>query len=883
MLEGKYNSKEVEKRWQEYWEKIGIYKFDVTNTRDKIYSIDNPPPTVSGKIHIGHVFSYSQIEMMARYMRMRGYNVFYPFGFDDNGLPTERLVEKKIGKKAHQVSREEFNELCLETTQQYEKQFKDLFKSLGFSADWDLMYSTISPKAQKTAQKSFIDLYKKNKVYHSESPCLWCTECKTSIAQAELDTKETDTKFNYLKFYIPETNETLEIATTRPELLPGCVAVFINPEDKEKAKYIGKEIIVPMLNFRVPIIADPKVDMEKGTGAVMCCTFGDATDVEWWKKYNLSLKQIIGQDGRIVENIEKYGGMKTEDARKQIIEDLKEQGYLLRQEDISHQIGVHERCGTPAEFSVSKQWYIDILSEKERFLKAGDKINWNPKNMKARYDDWVKNLQWDWGISRQRFFGVPFPVWYCNSCGTPKIASEEQLPVNPLNTQPSKPCTCGCEDFTPEKDVMDTWATSSVTPLINLDWGEDEKGELMQKLMPMSLRPNAHDIIRTWDFYTIVKNLYHTGEIPWENIMIAGHVLANKGEKISKSKNNGAMEPEKLLQSYSADAIRYWTASGRLGNDVLFSEDSLKEANKFINKLWNVSKFATMHLEDYDKKKAEQIEMLPMDRYILSKLGKTMEEFSANLSKYEPGLALKNFEKFFWEYCDNYVEIVKHRLYNPDIYGEDARISGQKAMYETMLQLLKMGAIYMPHITEEIYQQFFKQNEKEESIHQSRIDGFMYKPDEELIRNGDSVIELISSTRRYKSENSLSLRAPIKKATLRVTPEHFSFVQDSLMDIKNATNSNIIMILEGKDNNLEDLEIDWEEVERLKEEKRQKKEREKKDQNSAQNDNNSQNETMQQTFPYRVQTVPTASPILKNESCNLKSNNREDRTENLEI
>lgn len=850
MLEGKYNAKEAEKKWQKFWEDLGIYKFDINTPKEKIYSIDNPPPTVSGKIHIGHVFSYSQIEMMARYMRMKGYNVFYPFGFDDNGLPTERLVEKQIGKKANQISREDFNKLCLETTEKYEKSFKELFKSLGFSADWDLMYSTISPKAQKTAQKSFIDLYNKNKVYHSESPCLWCTECKTSIAQAELDTKEVKTKFNYLNFYIPELEENLEIATTRPEFLPGCVAVFVNPKDTEKAKYIGKEIEVPLLNYKVPIIGDEKVDMEKGTGAVMCCTFGDATDVEWWKKYNLPLKQIIGKDGRINESVEKYGGLKAEEARKQIIEDLSEAGYLLKQEDITHQIGVHERCGTPAEFSIGKQWYIDILSEKERFLKAGNQINWNPQNMKARYDDWVKNLQWDWGISRQRYFGVPFPVWYCNNCGEPKIASEDQLPVNPLNSQPNEPCTCGCMEFTPEKDVMDTWATSSVTPLINLDWGEKENGELMKKLMPMSLRPNAHDIIRTWDFYTIVKNLYHTGEIPWENIMIAGHVLASKGEKISKSKNNGAMEPEKLLENYSADAIRYWTASGRLGNDVMFSEASLREANKFINKIWNVSKFATMHLEDFDKNKSEQVELLPMDKYILSKLGKVMNDFSSNLDKYEPGLALKSFEKFFWEYCDNYVEIVKHRLYNPDLYGKEARMSGQKAIYESILQMLKMGSIYMPHITEEIYQQCFRKYEKEESIHQSRIDAYKYKPYDNLIRNGDATIDLISKTRGFKSERNLSLRTPIKSSTMFTKAENLDFVNNALLDIKNATNCKNIQVMEGQEEKIENVEIDWEDLKKIEEEKRRKKEMDK----LAKID--SQNQSINQEFPYKVKVEP---------------------------
>ena len=376
MLEGKYNAKESEKKWQKYWLENNIYKFNIKD--NKIYSIDNPPPTVSGKIHIGHVFSYTQIEIIARYMRMKGYNIFYPFGFDDNGLPTERLVEKKIKKKAHQLSREEFNDLCLKTTQEYEEQFRNLFEALGFSADWDLMYSTISEKSQKTSQKSFLDLYKKNLVYNAESPTLWCTECKTSIAQAELETKEVETTFNYLKFVLTKTNQTLEIATTRPELLPGCVAVFVNPKDESKAKFIGEDVEVPLFKFKVKILADDKVDIEKGTGAVMCCTFGDATDVEWWRKYQLPIKNIIDKDGFISKNVGKYGGLKSIDARKLIIEDLQKEGCLIRQEVIKHQVGVHERCGTPIEFSVQKQWYIDILNHKNDFIEIVEESSkWN--------------------------------------------------------------------------------------------------------------------------------------------------------------------------------------------------------------------------------------------------------------------------------------------------------------------------------------------------------------------------------------------------------------------------------------------------------------------------------------------------------------------------
>ena len=847
MLEGKYDAKESEKKWQYYWEKTGIYKFN-PESEGEIYSIDNPPPTVSGKIHIGHVFSYTQIEMIARYMRMKGYNVFYPFGFDDNGLPTERLVERQIGKRASELSREEFTKLCLETTERFEKQFRELFSRLGFSADWDYMYSTIDEKSQRTSQKSFIELYRDGKAKRDEKPCLWCSECKTSIAQAELETKEVKTHFNYLNFYVPELNEYIEIATTRPELLPGCVAVFVNPADEDKAKFIGKEVEVPLLGYKVKILADEKVDLEKGTGAVMCCTFGDATDVEWCQQYGLPIKQIIDKDGKIDSNIPNYGGLSITEARKRITEDLQANGYLNRQDDITHQIGVHERCGTPAEFVREKQWEIDILSDKDRFVKAGHEIDWHPQSMRARYDEWVKNIQWNWGISRQRYFGIPFPVWYCNDCGETVIAKEDELPVNPLSSNPSSPCPCcGGTDFEPEKDVMDTWATSSVTPLINAEWAKDEDGELMKKIYPMNLRANAHDIIRTWDFYTIVKSLYHTGKIPWKDVMVSGFVLAKKGEKISKRKSNSSMEPDQLLDRHSADILRYWTATGRLGNDVMFSESTLKEGRKLVNKIWNVSKFATMQLEDYDKARDGQSELLPMDQWALCKLAKMKEEFDQNMKKYEPSLALKAYEKYFWDFCDNYVEIAKSRLYNPDIYGENAKKSAQRALYDISLQLLKMGAIYMPHVTEEIYQQFYREREGKESIHLMNIDDFEYQPNDELIRRGNDVVSYISQIRRTKSEKNISLKIPVIFARITVSPEDRDFIEEVIEDIKAATSTKEITVDSENQSRVTDIEIDWDAVEKMRQEKeRRKKEKAK----GGFNENDYKEVYMGQDIPY---------------------------------
>lgn len=784
MLDGKYNASESEKKWQEYWQSEKIYTYD-NESNKSTYSVDTPPPTVNGKIHIGHIFSYTQAEVMARYMRMKGYNVFYPFGFDDNGLPTERLVEKNYEIKAHEVGREKFTELCLNTTSELEKQFKELFISAGFSCDWNHEYSTINEKSQVTSQYSFIDLYNKGLVYHEEAPALWCTECQTAIAQAELETKELESIFNYLYFDLANDEGKIEIATTRPELLPACQCIFVNPDDEKNAKLIGKKAIVPLFGFEVPILGDEKVEKDKGTGIVMCCTFGDLTDLDWYKKYNLKFKEAILSNGKMSNLCGKYEGMYVKKARNAIIEDLKEQGYLFKQERIKHNVSVHERCGQPMEIGIKNQWFIDILSHKKDFIDAGNKINWYPNHMKHRYINWVENLEWDWCISRQRYFGVPFPVWYCKKCGKPIIAELEDLPVNPLVDSPKKPCQCGCNEFIPETDVMDTWATSSVSPLINMDWIKNG----LKVELPMSLRPNAHDIIRTWDFYTIVKSLYHTGEIPWENAMISGHVLIDKKEKVSKRKNNSKLEPEEVIKEFSADAVRYWATSGSLGQDILFSEEKMRNGKKLINKIWNASKFVLMHMSDFDINR--NVVLLPMDKWIINKYNVMFDNFSKYMEKYELGLALNELEHFFWDFCDNYIEIVKNRLYKPEIYGYEAKYSGQKSSFYVLFGMLQLFAIYMPHITEEIYMNYFNQFFKEKSIHLTSIGKIEMGCSDDILKNGDAAVEVISRVRRYKSENNLSLKTEIDSITLYSPINNYlKSVED---DIKATTNVSRIL------------------------------------------------------------------------------------------
>ena len=776
MLDNKYKAQEKEAKWLNYWNDNKIYQF-IPDGRE-VFSIDTPPPTVNGKIHIGHIFSYSQTEMIARYKRLRGYNVFYPFGFDDNGLPSERLVEKEQGKKAHEIGREEFSKLCYRTTNKYEEEFQELFSKMGVSTDWDIHYKTVSPSTIKISQLSFLDLVDKGHCYHKESPALWCNECLTSIAQAELETKTIKTTFNYINFKTVEDGEVFTIATTRPELLPAIVCVFVNPNDDEHNHLIGKTAHIPVIDVEVPIMADEKVAIDKGTGVVMCCTFGDQTDIEWWKKYNLPLKYIFTDDGRIIDDVPNYGGLKIKEARKRIIEDLQNGGFIVKIEELEHDVQTHERCGKEVEYSVMKQWFIDTMNHKEDFLKIGNEIHWYPGHMKNRYNEWVQNIMWDWCISRQRYFGVPFPVWYCRECGEPIFAKKEDLPVNPLVDSPmiDKCPKCGCIEFVPETDVMDTWATSSVTPLINMKYGEKDSYEDILK--SMSLRTNASEIIRTWDFYTIVKSFYHFGARPWDNVMISGFVMADKGQKISKSKGNSKIEPLSLINQYSADVIRYWAGSGRLGTDIVYSEETLQRGRKLVNKIWNVSKFIEMHLQDYEDKEFNNYEYI--DKWILGKYQEMEQGFLKYLDDYEVGLALNHLEKFFWNFCDNYIEIVKHRLYRPEEFGAEARYSGQKTVYTLLYKLLQDFSIYFPFITEEIYQELYHDKI---SIHLTEIIKLNNNFDKEM-KLGDQIIEIISIARGEKTNNNVSLKTPIKNFDLDVNEDLKDAIEKSIKDFK---------------------------------------------------------------------------------------------------
>lgn len=758
-MEPKYPSEQSEQGAQQLWQQERVYAFDPSSDK-KVFSIDTPPPTVSGSLHIGHIFSYTHTDLIARYKRMAGYNVFYPMGFDDNGLATERFVEKKHEVKAYQMKRSEFIDLCLKTCHEAEKSFEHLWRRMGLSIDWTHTYSTISPSSRRIAQYSFLQLYKKGVAYRRQEPALYCTTCRTSVAQAELDSNEQPGIFNDIVFKTDHGEEVV-IATTRPELLPACGALFYHPADERYIHLQGKYAIVPLFGTRVPFLADDKVDMAKGTGLVMCCTFGDQTDIYWFKKHKLPFVEVIGRSGLLTEKAGILAGLNVRQARKQIMDLLTEKQFLKKQMTIKHNVSIHERCRQDIEFLILDQWFIKVLEDKQKFIQLADQIEWVPEYMKTRYRDWVEHLGWDWCISRQRFYGIPFPLWHCVDCKQVLVAEEKDLPLDPQETPyPGRSCSgCGSHNIRPETDVMDTWNTSSLTPQINAQWPDKNA----QDCIPMSMRPQAHDIIRTWAFYTIIKAYYHHQTIPWKQIVISGHVLSGK-EKISKSKENNSFGPEALLAAYPADVIRYWTAQGRPGMDTAFSENQLKIGHRLVTKLWNAFRFCAPILSEQKSWDTPVIHS-PLNEWLLHYARKTEKEYHAYFDAVEYHLALETLEKFFWHYfCDNYIELVKDQFFNPDKYTHDERRSTYETLNSVCFSLLQMLAPFMPHITETLYQQFFKVRYQIASLHCTEFQAVTQKelflPHIELI---DAIVELVGAVRRLKSEAQLPLNTPLDR------------------------------------------------------------------------------------------------------------------------
>ena len=798
MLPDRYQFREAEPRLARLWADEDLYAFDAAGS-GPIFTIDTPPPTVSGELHIGHCYSYTQTDVIARFQRMRGKRVFYPMGFDDNGLPTERFVEKTLQRKAVEMEREEFLTHCRELIRQTEDRFEALWRRLSLSVDWHYRYSTISPLAQRTSQASFIRLYQDGRAYTQFAPTLWCPECQTAIAQAEVADTLLPTLFSTLAFRAQD-GSVLPIATTRPELLPACGAIFVHPQDARYAHLIGSTASIESDTFSekeriiVPILSDELADPAKGSGAVMCCTFGDSTDVLWWRKHSLPLLAAIGRNGRVTALAGNCAGLPVAIARKRIQEHLAAKGLLLSQETIEHNVGTHERCGTPVEYLQTRQWFIRVLDQKERFLEAGRRISWQPEYMHARYEHWVKNLQWDWCISRQRFLGVPFPAWMCRACGKILLATPDQLPIDPRTTAPERSCSCGSSDFEPEPDVMDTWATSSCTPLIISRWVDD--AAWFAQHFPATLRPQAHDIIRTWAFYTIVKAIYHTDEVPWRSIMISGHALSAQRSKISKSKANATSRPMALIEQESADALRYWATSIKTGSDTFFNPEMLATGRRLVTKLWNASRFAEGRLEGYDQQFFSGEApggLLATDRWLLSRLAHTIAYATNQLEQGEYATARNEIERFFWsDLCDNYLELAKTRLYREEDSGRDA---AAWTLYQALFSVLKLLAPYLPYITEEIYQGLFRQWHEAASIHRSpwpeaRNEWINAEAEEA----GKAILELLHQARRYKAEHNLSVGAELATLHFSVRSTLLPALRYALIDLKSATRARDITL-----------------------------------------------------------------------------------------
>ena len=778
-----YDTKATEARWQHKWHEDGTYNWDESAARAETYVIDTPPPTVSGHLHMGHIFSYTQADFIARYQRMAGKTVFYPMGYDDNGLPTERLVEKVKKKRAvDYATREEFIAVCTEVSEEARQEFRKLFQSVALSVDWRQEYHTISEQSRRLSQLSFLDLHRKGHVERRLQPMLWDPIDQTAIAQAEVEDKELESHFNDILFAIDGSDETITIGTTRPELIPACVGIFYHPEDARYQHLKGKQAVTPLFGVKVPILEDESVEPEKGTGIMMCCTFGDEKDIEKWRKHKLETRVILNKYGKLdLPQHEELNGLKSAAARAKIIELLAAANLLKESKPIRHTVKCAERSGAPLEILPTPQWFVKILDQKEALKARSKSCDWHPDWMQTRMTQWIDGLNWDWCISRQRYYGVPFPVWYSTRPGEEGkilLAEPEQMPVNPLTDLPKGYTR---EEVIADLDVMDTWATSSLSPQLSSHAiAPDLPGDHARhaKLYPADLRPQAHEIIRTWAFYTLVKSHLHANSKPWQNLMISGWCLAEDKSKMSKSKGN-IVTPIDLIEESGADAVRYWASTSRLGADTAFSKDVLKIGRKLVTKLWNASKFAALHFDKLAALPTPETALADiasgritatLDKWILTRLHRAVAKASEEFARYEYATARSAVEDFFWnDFCDNYLELVKRRAYNEA--GDDA--AGQQSALYTLHHcldtILRLFAPFVPHVCEELWSHIFEEKAAQTSLHaRGQWPLAANFPQEvEAEAQGTAVVELLESLRKAKSEQGISIKWPIAQAVVQ--------------------------------------------------------------------------------------------------------------------
>jgi valyl-tRNA synthetase len=797
----------LEAKWDEWWETTGTYRFDRSKAREEIFAIDTPPPTVSGSLHVGHVMSYTHTDVIARFHRMRGREVFYPIGWDDNGLATERRVQNYFGVRCVPslpydasfdvvalerpdaeplaVSRRNFTELCERLTAEDEKAFEDLFRRAGFSVDWTQSYTTIGELSRKISQRGFLRLVRDGIAYTAEAPTMWDVDFNTAVAQAEIEDREQNGAYHRVAFRA-EDGRDVQIETSRPELIPACVALVAHPSDERYAALVGATATTPIFGVSVPVVAHELADPEKGTGIAMICTFGDITDVTWWRELHLPLRVVVEKDGTIGARtfgtpgwesrdpdaanaaMERLAGSTVKRARATIVDLLREQRALVGEpQPVRHVVKFYEKGERPLEIISSRQWFVPILEFRERLLRRGEQLAWHPSHMGTRYRSWVEGLNQDWCISRQRFFGVPFPVWYrLDDEGRPVFddpiyADESTLPVDPQEAVPP--------GFTAERrgvpggfvgdpDVMDTWATSSLTPQIAGHWEDDD--DLFARVFPMDLRPQAHDIIRTWLFYTVFRSDVQHDSLPWTNAAISGFVLDPDRKKMSKSKGN-VVVPTEVFERHSADAVRYWAGRARLGIDAAFDEKQMKDGRRLAIKILNASRF-TLGIQ------AETGEIRrPLDLALLAELRGVVEGATAALEGYEHARALETVERFFWGFTDDYLELVKQRAYG--VRGPDEAASAVGALRSALDTLLRLFAPFLPYATEEVWSWW-----EEGSVHRAQ-----WPSADDVPAGGDAEVYEIAATvlgavRKEKALAKVSLRAPVRRVVVRDRAERLA-------------------------------------------------------------------------------------------------------------
>jgi len=811
----------LEAAWIDRWDTEGVYAFDRTATRDQVFSVDTPPPTVSGSLHIGHVFSYTHADVIARYQRMAGKHVFYPMGWDDNGLPTERRVEnyfgvrcdpslpydpnfvapEKPGEQKISISRKNFVELCHQLTAADEEVFKDLWRHLGVSIDWSLEYSTISAHAQAISQRAFLDLLERGQVYSQVAPTLWDVDFRTAVSQAELEDRERPGNYHRVSFPLADGTGTIEIETTRPELLPSCVALVAHPDDARYQPFFGQSVVTPLFHVPVPVVAHELADPEKGSGIAMICTFGDTTDVTWWRELHLPTRALIGRDGRYLpadfssdqfpsrdaQSAQDFyatlEGKTVNQVRAAIVDALRESGSLIGDlRPITHPVKFYEKGERPLEIVTSRQWFVRTLEHRDELLARGEQLNWHPDFMKHRFSSWVEGLNVDWNISRQRFFGVPFPAWYpIDEHGdivfnAPLLPRVDQLPVDPSSDTPE-----GYRDdqrnqpggFVGDPDVMDTWATSSLTPQIAGHWGTD----LFERVFPMDLRPQAHEIIRTWLFSTVVRSHFAHDSLPFTNALISGWVLDPDRKKMSKSVGN-VVTPMPLLQAHGADALRYWAASGRPGTDTAIDEAQMKNGRRLAIKMLNASKFALGRLADHAPTTMDDV-TVAIDRDLLAQLAGVITEASTAFSRFDYARALERTESFFWSFCDNYVELVKTRAYRDD---DAASRSARATLSLTLSALQRLLAPVLPFVTEEVWRWWH-----DESVHRAAWPTIAELGDAPAGSGVyDAIKEVIEAVRREKSTAKVSQRRAVSDLTVAAPADFLALVRQGEPDLIDA-------------------------------------------------------------------------------------------------